>query len=89
MSIAADGSYTFTLRVANKGTGAKVHLEADDVDVSGPIALPDTGGWQTWTTITAPSPISLTAGTHVLKLKLDTAAPANGGVGNLNWMEIK
>ena len=68
------------------GTGARFHVEVDGVDKTGPIAVPDTGGWQTWQTLTTAS-IPLTAGTRVLRIVLDSVA-TGGGAGNLNWFRF-
>jgi hypothetical protein len=48
--------------------------------------VPDTGGWQTWTTVAAGN-ISLTAGTHVIRLYFE-AVGSGGGAGNYNWFRI-
>jgi beta-mannanase len=48
--------------------------------------VPDTGGWQNWTTINAP--ITLPKGKHVLQLYLDQASSSSGNIGNFNWFSI-
>jgi hypothetical protein len=50
------------------------------------MTVPNTSGWQTWTTVTK-SGINLTAGTHVLRLRMD-ANGSTGSVGNLNWLKL-
>ena len=80
------GTYTLDVRVANVGTGARFHVEIDGVDRTGPISVPNTGGWQTWQTVTRTG-LSLTAGSHVITLVFDTGT-ANGGVGNYNWVRF-
>ena len=77
------GTSTLALRVANKGSGAKCHVEIDGTNRTGPLGLPDTGGWQAWQTITKTG-IALTAGSHVVRLTLDAGTSLNGGVGNYN-----
>jgi hypothetical protein len=52
------------------------------VNVSGPMTVPNTGGWQTWQTV-ARTGIPLTAGPHLMRVVFDTA-PSNGFVGNFN-----
>jgi hypothetical protein len=49
--------------------------------------VPNTGGWQAWTTVTKTG-ISLTAGTHVVKVVMD-ANSSSGSVGNFNWFVIR
>jgi hypothetical protein len=57
----------------------------DGTNQTGSIAVPDTGGWQTYQTIS--TNIQLTAGQHVLRVVFD-AMNANGGVGNFNWFSF-
>jgi hypothetical protein len=86
VNVATTGTYTLETRVANIGTGATFRVEVDGVDQTGLIPVPDTGGWQTWQTITKTG-LSLTAGTRVLRVVL-VAAGSGGGVGNLNWFKL-
>src|SRR5439155_8728241 len=82
VSVAATGNYTLEARVASPGSGGTFHVEVDGVDATGPLAVPSTGGWQTWRTISRGG-IQLTAGPHVLRLVFD-ANGATGWWGNLN-----
>lgn len=86
VDVASSGTYTFEARVANMGTGSVFQVEVDGVDVTGPIAVPDTGGWQTWQTI-ARSGVSLSAGQRVVRIVLRTDG-TGGGVGNYNWFRF-
>ncbi|MDD5688265.1 MAG: carbohydrate-binding protein [Elusimicrobia bacterium] len=79
------GTYTVEVRVAYGGTGGIFHIEFDDIDKTGPMAVPDTGGWQNWQTIKKTG-VSLTAGKHVMKLALDTNG--NEAIGNFNYINI-
>ncbi|HMC71034.1 MAG TPA: carbohydrate-binding protein, partial [Mycobacteriales bacterium] len=74
VSVAATGSYRLDARVASAGTGGTFHVEVDGVDATGALAVPNTGGWQAWQTISS-APVPLTAGPHVLRIVFDT----NGG----------
>ena len=86
VNVAASGTYRFEARVANIGTGARFRVEVDGVDRTGLLDVPHTGGWQTWQTIsTAGTP--LTAGQHVIRVYLASAA-TSGGVGNYNWFRF-
>ena len=73
VSVAKAGSYTVDLRIASDGPGGAVHLTVDGADVTGSNQLPDTGGWDTWKTVSK-SGVALPQGNHVLKLVID----ANG-----------
>ena len=87
VTVASAGTYALDLRIANVGTGARFHVEIDGVDRTGPISVPNTGGWQTWQTVTRTG-LSLTAGSHVITLVFDTGTAENGGVGNYNWVRF-
>ncbi len=86
VNVATTGTYTLETRVANVGTGGSFHLEVDGVDRTGPIAVPDTGGWQTWQTL-ATSGIPLTAGQRTIRVMFDRVG-SGGGVGNYNWFRL-
>ena len=82
VSVAASGDYTLEARVASQGTGGTLHVEVDGVDATGPMTVPNTGGWQTWRTMVVGG-IPLTAGSHVLRFVVDANGPS-GYAGNLN-----
>lgn len=87
VNVAAAGTYTLDLRVASSGTGGTVHLTVDGADVTGAIALPDTGGWSAWTTVSK-SGVTLPAGTHVIKLIVDQNG-SGGTAADLNWFRVR
>ncbi len=70
-----------------------MHVEVDGTNVTGTVAIPNTGSWNIWQTITVTG-INLTAGTHVVKVSFDTNAADNPGqanqqfVTNLNWIRF-
>ena len=80
VNAASAGTYTVTLRVAAPSavTGALHLSNAAGTNLSGPVNIPSTGGWQTWTTVTAS--VALPAGQQVLTLNQD-----NGG-WNVNYL---
>jgi hypothetical protein len=82
----AAGTYRLDARVANMANDAKFHVEVDGVDKTGPITVPNTGGWQTWQTVSVPG-ISVTAGAHVIRVVFDSAGSGTG-VGNYNWFAL-
>ncbi len=52
INIPATGSYRIDYRVANGGTAGQLSLDVNaGAQVLGTLAVPATGGWQTWTTI--------------------------------------
>lgn len=76
------GDYTLEMRVASDtGGGGNVHIEFDGVDKTGPIAIPDTGGWQNWTIVTRT--VNLSAGQQIMRLMQDSVG-GTGFVGNID-----
>ncbi len=61
------GTYQIEGRVASAGSSGAFKVEIDGNDVTGIINVPNTGDWQTWTTVTSKS-FQLTAGIHTLKI---------------------
>jgi hypothetical protein len=86
VAVAAAGSYTLEFRLASSLGGARFHVEAKGVDITGPLTFPTTGSTTTWTTIRKTG-VNLSAGTQVWTLVVD-GANANGGVGNLNYIRV-
>jgi N-acetyl-anhydromuramyl-L-alanine amidase AmpD len=87
IDVAAAGKYAFDFRVASAASNGKFHAEIDGVNVTGALTLPNTGGWQTWKTLTK-SGVSLAAGHHVLRIAMD-ANGSSGSVGNFNYLTIR
>ena len=84
VTVATAGLYTIQIRVASPGVGGRCHLEVNGIDVTGAIPIPDTGGWQSWATVSRSS-IPLAAGTQELRLVMDSVG-SSGWVGNFNWI---
>jgi hypothetical protein len=59
-----------------------MHVEVDNVNVTGAIDVANTGGWQTWKTLISKS-FELSAGKHIVRLAYD------GANINCNYMEWK
>jgi hypothetical protein len=85
-SVSTAGSYDIEVRVASGGAGGRFHIEVDGVDKTGSLTVPNTGGWQTWTTIRKAG-VSLGAGAQVVRLVMD-ANGATNAVGNFNWIRV-
>jgi kumamolisin len=71
VNVATAGTYTVTFEVAaESAVGDAFHLSnSSGTNLSGSVAVPDTGLWQTWTTVTAT--VTLSAGTQTLTLNQD------------------
>ena len=87
VNVATAGLFTVQLRVASPGLGGTCHLEVNGIDVTGALAIPDTGGWQSWTTVSRAS-VPLAAGPQVLRLVVDSIG-SSGAVGNFNWIRVE
>jgi uncharacterized delta-60 repeat protein len=86
INLPRSGSYSIDTRVASAISGGLFHYEIDGQNVSGSIAIPNTGDWQSWTTITN-NLGTLSAGTHTLRLVFDPSSNT-GGQGNFDSMTI-
>jgi glucosylceramidase len=86
IDVEAAGSYQLDARVAADGPGGRFHIEIDDNAVSGPLNVPNTGGWQNWTTLTVTG-VQLPQGRHTLRVVFDANGPA-GIVCNLNYVRV-
>jgi hypothetical protein len=79
------GSYVLEARVASNGTGGAFHVEVRGVNVTGSLAVPNTGGWQTWTTLRRT--VTLPSGAQLLRIVFDSAG-ASGAVVNVNYVRV-
>jgi hypothetical protein len=81
------GVSAVSVRAASAGSGGTLEFHLDSVNgpLAGTATIPITGGWQSWTTVTAP----ITAATGVRNLVVVFRAnPGTGGIGNLNWFQF-
>jgi endoglucanase len=81
VDVTAAGSYTVSFRVATPNTGASFQLRTATGAVLATIQVPNTGGWQDWTTVSATA--SLAAGSQTLQLYSTSVAG-----WNINWMNF-
>ena len=81
VNVPNSGSYTVEYRVASTSGGGSLQLEnAGGSPVYGSLGVPNTGGWQNWTSIS--HTVSLSAGQQQIAIK------ALAGGWNLNWIKI-
>ena len=79
--VGATGDYDIAARVASPQSGRSLAVQVDGLDITGAVAVPYTGGWQQWRTVTH-ARVHLAAGTHRVRIVALT-----GGF-NLNWLSI-
>ncbi|MGZ4026793.1 MAG: carbohydrate-binding protein, partial [Flavisolibacter sp.] len=77
------GTYTVNFRIASAANGAQFQLKNASGSVLTTVNVPNTGGWQTWQTISAT--VTLPAGQQTIRL-FCTSTP--GTVFNINWLEF-
>jgi hypothetical protein len=78
VTVAAAGSYDFTFRVSCASNtlnclNAFHVVNESDSNLTGSVSIPHTGAGQTYTNVVVPS-VALTAGTHVLRLIVDSTS---------------
>ena len=81
VNVTAAGNYKLELRTSTTGTGKNLDVLIDGAVKADNVALPNTGAYQTFATVTVPS-VALAAGTHVLRVLFNTASE------NLNWIRF-
>ncbi|KGO95009.1 hypothetical protein Q766_02545 [Flavobacterium subsaxonicum WB 4.1-42 = DSM 21790] len=79
ITAATAGEYVVNYRVASAQTTGVIELLIDSVS-AGTLAVPNTGGWQVWQTIS--KNINLTEGNHTIRIQAAAVA------FNLNWVEF-
>ena len=81
VNVPSSGTYTVQYRVASLGGGGTLQLErAGGGQVYGTVGVPNTNGWQNWTTVS--HQVQLSAGQQQIAVK------ALAGGWNLNWLKI-
>jgi beta-glucanase (GH16 family) len=80
VNVSGTGNYTLEARVAAMAAGKTFYVEFNGVNKTGNITVPNTGGWQNWTTVSAP--VSLSAGTQIMRFV------SNSADFNLNYIRL-
>lgn len=81
VNITQAGTYTIQARVSTAITGTSFHIELNGQNISGTINIPNTGGWQSWQTVSVTTP-TLSTGKQLLRMVMD------GGGFNLNYVNF-
>lgn len=79
------GATNFQARVASATSGGNIEIRLGSTNgtLVGTCVVPGTGGWQTWTTVTAP--VSGATGIHTVYLRFTGGA---GYLFNVNWWKF-
>ncbi len=81
VNVTTAGTYTFQARLATDATGNTFHVEVDGYNISGSITVPNSGGWQTWQTVSFTTS-TISSGQHVIRFYEET-----GGY-NINYINF-
>ncbi|AEV98037.1 carbohydrate-binding protein [Niastella koreensis] len=79
VNVTTAGVYTIQARVSSPNNGSQLYVELNGMNISGTIAVPNTGNWQTYTTVQVTTP-ALQAGVQSLRI-----VELTGGF-NLNYI---
>uniref|UniRef100_A0A4Y8PSU6 beta-glucosidase n=2 Tax=Paenibacillus athensensis TaxID=1967502 RepID=A0A4Y8PSU6_9BACL len=79
VNVQTAGTYTVDFRVSSPYSGTQLQLQKSGTALA-TVTLPNTGGWQTWQTVSAS--VNLAAGSQTLRVY----AVSNGW--NFNWMNF-
>jgi len=82
VKVTKTGTYKVRMPVASNRKGGVFHFEVDGKDISGPIQVPDTGGWGTLKTIEH-SGLQLNEGVQTIKVVMDEQGPS-GSIGDID-----
>src|SRR5215203_1113296 len=81
VSPAVSSSYLVNIRVATPKDSGQLQFKKQDGTLLSTVSIKNTGGWQTWQTIS--TTVSLSAGQQVIRVQ-SSAAPG----WNINWLEF-
>ncbi|MBI3883520.1 MAG: carbohydrate-binding protein, partial [Sphingobacteriales bacterium] len=81
VNVTVPGTYTLDVRVSANAGGKIFHIELDSVNISGSIAVPNSGGFQNWQTASVTTSL-LTVGNKIMRVVFDS------GDFNLNYMNF-
>ncbi len=82
VSPSISGTYTIQARVATQATGGQFQVKKLDGTVLATVTVPNTGGYQSWQTVSAN--IALSSGNQTLRI-VSTASAS----WNVNWFDIQ
>jgi hypothetical protein len=86
VDVKESGTYRIDMHVACQGAGGKFHIDFNGEDITGPITIPDTGGWQHLRPL-AHHNVKLTAGRHRMKVVMDKSG-VSGSIGDIDYFKF-
>jgi hypothetical protein len=86
LELEESAAYTLRARVAHEMSGGQLSVFVDDRRLT-TFEVPATGGWTTWMSIEAPLGV-LAAGSHALKVTIDSGGLNGADAGNVNYFDF-
>lgn len=86
VDVLESGTYTIEMMVACNKRGGQFRLEFNGVDKTGPVEVPDTGGWKIMKPFSKPG-VKLEAGRYAMKLVLDKGGES-GSIGDIDFFRF-
>jgi hypothetical protein len=86
VDVKAAGTYRIDMLVACKGAGGTFRLEFNGVDRTGPITVPDTGGWEHLKPFSHHG-VKLVAGRQLMKVVMATGG-VSGSIGDIDYFKF-
>ena len=86
VEVLADGTYAIEMPVASNKQGGLFHLEIDGKDLTGPIRIPDTGGWTILKKISHKG-VKLKKGVHRIRVVMDEVGPSSN-IGDIDYFKF-
>ena len=86
VEVKESGTYTIEMPVASNKMGGVFHLEIKGRDITGPIQIPDTGGWQILKLLKRKD-VQLTRGRHVIRAVMESQGPS-GSIGDIDYFKF-
>ncbi len=78
--------YELEIPVASKKEGGIFHIEIDGKDVTGPVQVPDTGGWQTLKLLKLET-VKIEKGVHAMRVVMDGDGPS-GSIADIDYFKF-
>jgi endoglucanase Acf2 len=82
VDVAQAGYYRLVPSVASVPGGGSLHIEFNGIDMTGPVSVPVTGGWQFWQEMSIPD-VYLEAGEQIMHVGFHV------GQFSLNWIDVR
>lgn len=79
VDVQTPGRYVMKALVSSNGNHAAVSFDVDGADQTGPLAIPTTGNYHTWQQLENLAEITLTAGKHVITVRVHKEGGMNLG----------